>query len=537
VSAERVWQPSSVPRATSEVVGRHGVWHLVQPVVASSARERGAVSAPRLDTVSGTLEGQTVSAPNGRPVERFLGIPYAGSPAGNQRWRRPVPPPPWAGIRSALAFGPTAPQGPGLPSSLPAFRAEATDEDCLTLNVWAPTLNGERPVMVWIHGGAFTSGGSSQAVFDGSRLAVEADAVIVTINYRLGALGFLCPDDAGPATDTVGNAGLHDQLAALAWVRDHSGALGADPSAIMVFGESAGAGSILHLLASTVDPLASRAAAQSGEAWTLSREEASRVAGTLAAALGVDRADASTLRRVPTSALLAAQDRVTLQLFGQTGVMPFAPAVDDDLLDRPVLDGIVSGHEAGVALVIGTTRDELRLFPDPTGPALDDERLARRVARLVPNRDAHDTVAAYRAALGTGVGNGDVWEAVRTDARMRMPAIRLAEARAASGTPAFVYRFDWAAPGIGAAHAVDLPFTFGTFDREGWAPAVGHDPAAEALGARLRRAWAALAATGDPSQDGLPWPPYETPRRAVMVFDRAVSVVDDPDGSVCDCYR
>jgi len=494
------------------------------------------VNVPRLETVSGTVEGQTVAAPGGIPVQRFLGIPYAASPAGLRRWLRPRPPPAWTGIRSARAFGPAAPQGPGLPSPLPAFRAGTTSEDCLTLNVWTPTLTGRRPVMVWIHGGAFTSGGSSQPVFDGARLAVEADAVIVTINYRLGALGFLCPDDAGPATDAIGNAGLHDQLAALAWVRTHAEALGGNSFTMTVFGESAGAGSILHLLASTADPVATRAAAQSGEPRTLSREEAARTAGKMAAALGIGRGDAASLRRVPTEALLAAQDRVTLELFGETGIMPFAPAVDEVLLDRPVLDGIAEGRGTGVALVLGTTRDELRLFPDPTGAALDDERLARRVARMVPNGDGHGAVAAYRAALGPTAGNGDVWEAVRTDARMRIPALRLAEARATLGTPAFVYRFDWAAPGLGAVHAVDVPFTFGTFDREGWAVAVGHDRGADALGVRLRASWTALAATGDPSPDGLAWPPYETPRRAVMVFDRAVRVADDPDVAVRGFY-
>ena len=155
---------------------------------------------------------------------------------------------------------------------------------------------------------------------------------------------------------------------------------------------------------------------------------------------------------------------------------------------------------------------------------------------MVPNGDGHGTVAAYRAALGPTAGNGDVWEAVRTDARMRIPTLRLAEARATSGTPAFVYRFDWAAPGLGAVHAVDVPFTFGTFDREGWAVAVGREPAADALGVCLRASWAALATTGDPSPDGLAWPPYETPRRAVMLFDRTVGVVDDPDIAVRRCY-
>jgi para-nitrobenzyl esterase len=390
--------------------------------------------------------------------------------------------------------------------------------------------------MVWIHGGAFTTGGSSQPVFDGCRLAAEADAVIVTINYRLGALGFLCPADAGPGADTVGNAGLHDQLAALGWVRTHAAALGADPSTITAFGESAGAGSILHVLASTADPIVSRAIAQSGEPRTLTREEAARVVDRLAVALEIDQADAAAMHRVPAGALLAAQDHVTLELFGETGVMPFGPAVDGDLLDEPVLDGFATGRGAEVALVLGTTRDELRLFPDPSSAGLDDERLQRRVARLVGGPDATAAIAAYRAALGPTAGNGDVWEAVRTDARMRIPTVRLAEARAASGAPAFVYRFDWAAPGLGAAHAVDVPFTFGNFDREGWADAVGHDDAADSVGVRLRRAWTALAATRDPSQDGLLWPTYDAARRAVMVFDREVRVVDDPDRAVRGCY-
>jgi len=391
--------------------------------------------------------------------------------------------------------------------------------------------------MVWIHGGAFTAGGSSQPVYDGARLAAEADVVVVTINYRLGALGFLCPEDAGPETETVGNAGLHDQLAALRWVRSHAPAFGGDPSRLTAFGESAGAGSILHLLASTAEPVVTRAAAQSGEPRTLSLEEAARVASRLAAALGVDRATADNLRPVPTAALLAAQDQAIVEVFGETGVMPFAPSVDGDLLDRPVLDAMAAGRGTDVALLIGTTRDELRLFADPTGAQLDDERLARRVARLVPGRDPLEVIAVYRCALESGAGNGDVWEAIRTDARMRMPTLGLAEARAASGAPAFVYRFDWAAPGLGAAHAIDLPFTFGTFDREGWGAVVGYDEAADSLGAELRQALAALAATGDPSRDGLAWPPYEATRRAVMVFDRDTRVVDDPDHAVRGCYH
>ena len=285
------------------------------------------MSAPRVETVSGTIEGEIVALPDRSPIYRFLGIPYGASPEGARRWQRPASAPAWAGVRRAVAFGPAAPQRPGLPTALPAFRPDTMSEDCLTLNVWSPGLDGRRPVMVWIHGGAFTAGSSSQPVYDGARLAAEADVVVVTINYRLGALGFLCPDDAEPGTETVGNAGLHDQLAALRWVAQHATALGGDPSRFTAFGESAGAGSILHLLASTVGPAVTRAAAQSGEPRTLTREEAARVSSRLAAALHLDRAGADSLRPVPTAALLAAQEQVTIELFADT-VFP-------SITDRP----------------------------------------------------------------------------------------------------------------------------------------------------------------------------------------------------------
>jgi para-nitrobenzyl esterase len=239
---------------------------------------------------------------------------------------------------------------------------------------------------------------------------------------------------------------------------------------------------------------------------------------------------------VPSAALIAAQDQVTVEQFGATGVMPFAPAGRGARRRRPVLDGFALGRGGTVPLVLGTTRDELRLFPDPSGAGLDDQRLERRVARLIPGASTPDTIAAYRARLGPGQGTGDLWEAIRTDARLRIPALRLAEARAASGHPAYLYRFDWAAPAIGAAHAVDLPFTFGTFDREGWGDAVGHDAAADTLSSHLRGAWAAFAATGSPSQDDLRWPPYCPPDRPVMLFDRVSRVADDPDAGVRGCY-
>jgi len=492
------------------------------------------VTGPRVATASGTLEGDTLPTAGGPTVRRFLGIPYAAAPDGPRRWRRPSAPPPWAGVRPAHEFGAAAPQTTGLPSALPAFGPAVTAEDCLTLNVWSPALDGRRPVLVWIHGGAFVAGGSSQPVYDASRLAADHDLVVVTLNYRLGALGFLSPP--GPGSDRVANAGLHDQLAALAWVREHIGGFGGDHHRVTVVGESAGAGSILHLLAAGGPPPFDRAIAQSGEPRTLTQEQGATVAAAFTRALDALGADATQLDAAPLPALLAAQDRVAAELFATVGVMVYAPTVDGDLLDDDVLTAAAAGRGAAIPLVLGTTRDELRLFPDPASAALDDERLHRRVARLVPGHDGPATVDAYRRALGAAAANGDVWEAVRTDALMRIPTVRLADTRAAREATSFLYRFDWAAPNLGAAHAVDLPFTFGTFDREGWGAAVGADPAAEDLGRALRGSWAAFARTATPSTDTLPWVPYEPPRRATMLFDRTSRLVDDPDAPIRTWY-
>ena len=491
------------------------------------------MTGPRVETASGVVEGAIVEAPGGAPMHRFLGVPYAAPPVGSRRWARPLPPAPWPDVRPADTFGPAAPQLPSLAASLPPFRPPATAEDCLTLNVWTPALTGDRPVMVWVHGGAFTTGGSVQPVYDGARLAAEHDLVLVTVNYRLGALGFLTPDDATPDGDVVANAGLHDQLAALRWVREHAAALGGNPAAITVFGESAGAGSILHLMAATADPPFRRAIAQSGEPKTIDPDQARAVATAFAAAVGVDQPDTAHLRDVPLRALLDAQDRIALDFLATIGAMPFAPTVDGGLLDRDVRAAFDAGRGASVDLLLGTTRDELRLFPDPAATTMDEARLQRRVSRLMPDTDPVAAIGAYRATLPAAATAGDVWDAVRTDTMMRIPNLRVAESRAARGVPAFVYRFDWAAPSLGAAHAVDIPFTFGTFDRDGWGAAVGHDRDAEALGVNLRAAWAGFARNAVPGIEAVgPWPRYESPRRATMLLGREAGAVDDPDGPV-----
>jgi para-nitrobenzyl esterase len=486
-----------------------------------------------VETAHGRVEGDAVIAPGGEALVRFLGVPYAAPPVGARRFRAPVPPDPWAGVRPAHAFGPGAPQGAGVRSRLPAFSVADTSEDCLTLNVWTPSTAGRRPVLVWLHGGAFLGGGSAQGVFDAARLAGEGDVVVVTVNYRLGALGFLLPADGRDDMDA--NCGLRDQLLALYWVRDHAAAFGGDPARVTVFGESAGGGSILHLCVARDASPFRRAIVQSGEPRTLAPEVAARVRDALVAHLGLESPDPDALRAVPVDALLDAQGAVFAELGVATGLMPFHPVRDGAWIDVDPIAGFADGRARAVDLVIGTTRDELRLFADPRARDLDRTRLASMLTRLGgPGTDGDAAIAAYRRERGASLTAGEIWEAARTDAVLRVPALRVADAHTAAGGTTFVYRFDWEAPGIGAAHAVDVPFTFGTFDRDGWAAAVGADVDARAgsLSRELRRAWCAFAREGEPGHPGIgPWPRHDPATRPTMLFGATSGVVADPAGA------
>ena len=491
-------------------------------------------AGPLVETATGTVEGRRVATPVGSPVVRFLGIPYAAPPVGDLRFRAPAPPAPWTGIRPALRFGASAPQSDGVPSRLPSFSVAPTDEDCLTVNVWTPDPAGDpRPVLVWLHGGAYLGGGSAMGVFDAARLAAEGDAVIVTVNYRLGALGYLAFDPE--LDDAESNCGLRDQAAALRWVSEHAVAFGGDPARVTAFGESAGGGSVLHLCTARARPPIRRAIVQSGEPRTLTAELASRVRDALAGHLGIDAtgaAQVAALRACPVAAILEAQNEVLGDLAVATGMMPFHPTFDEDLVDLDPVAGFAAGRARDLDLVIGNTRDELRLWADPRARDIDDARLAQMLGRLAgPGADPARMIAVYREGPPPRSGP-EIWEAARTDAVLRVPALRVADAQVARGGTAFVYRFAWEAPGIGAAHAVDVPFTFGTFDRDGWGDAVGADAAAEALGRDLRAAWLAFAATGNPTHPGIPdWPRHDPRTRPTLCFAAPCRLEHDPDGA------
>ena len=484
-----------------------------------------------VETTAGAVEGRIKDG-----ILDFRGIPYAAPPVGELRFRPPQPPAPWPGVRDATRFGPMAPQNQGAMERMFGAPPRPMDEDCLTLNVWTPACDdGKRPVMVWIHGGAFLYGTGATPWYDGRSFARD-DVVLVTINYRLGALGFL-------HVDGQGNNGILDQVAALEWVRDNIAAFGGDPGNVTAFGESAGAMSVGTLLGlPAAKELFVKAIPESGAAHSpRSADEAEELANRFLVELGVDRGPLAVdhLRDLPTQALLDAQATVVEREMGAGGRgLPFTPVVDGVVLPEPPIDAIGKGQAAGVSVLIGTTRDEWRLFTmmDPTIATLDDESAARRVAAMVRNPSgAADVIAHYRASR-PDASISDLWSAVGTDVVFRIPAIRLAEHQSALGNEVFMYRFDYATPVfggvLGACHALEIPFVFDSLDAgaEMFVGPLNDDH--RTLARRMHESWVAFGRAGRPAADGLPeWPRYTAEKRATMLFDFEPRVVDDPDGA------
>jgi para-nitrobenzyl esterase len=492
-----------------------------------------------VETRSGKLAGRIEDG-----IHVFRGVPFAKPPVGPLRFRAPEPAPTWKGVREAFAFGPSAPQNPMM-LPLPGMDVGAMDEDCLYLNVWTPAPDRERrPVLVWIHGGGFVIGSGSQSIYDGSRLARRGDVVVVTINYRLGPLGFLHLADLCPGLEgAVGNCGIRDQVLALEWVRDHIEAFGGDPGNVTIFGESAGGMSVGTLLGTpSARGLFRRAIAQSGAAHNVhTRETASRVAEHFLERLGLRPADAArALREMPPDKLLDTQQQSMLSLGASLGLLlPFQPLTDGDLLPEPPIEAVRRGSARGVELLAGTTRDEWKLFSliDPALSQLDRAGLLARLEKQVGREGAERLVTTYEDVLAERgrVLASDVFTAIETDRVFRIPALRLAEAQRDHADDVFVYRFDWESPALGGAlgacHGVEIAFVFGVLDKPGVDFLSGKGPEADHLAEVTMDAWLAFARGGDPSVGALPggrWPRYDTDRRATLVFGRACEVQHDP---------
>jgi len=481
-------------------------------------------------TVQGELRGTVADG-----VQTFLGVPFAAAPSGANRLRPPQPVEPWDGVRDAIALGPAPPQVAPPESAGADWDTAVAGDDCLSLNVWTPDPGSAGlPVMVWIQGGAFEIG--STAAYDGSRFARDG-VVCVVINWRLGADGFLY------LGDDCANVGLLDQVAALAWVRENIAAFGGDPENVTVFGQSAGAMSIGSLLTMPrAEGLFRRAILQSGAAHCALPAETARGIGRLLA----ERLDVPPTREaiaaVPVERMLRAQEQLRSEFLAQPdpgrwgeGIVPsmmlWQPVVDGEVLPGFPRERIAAGAGSAVDLVVGTNADDWRLFLVITGTIaqINDEVLTGAVevhgsqALAAYGLPVETALAAYRARY-PGAGPGDLLAAVQTDWWQRIPALRLADAHARAAAGTYMYEFAWAAPGLGAVHALEVPFVFDTLDTGArlFGPLLGDNPPQE-LADTMHAAWVSFATSGDPG-----WPAYDLGRRATMRFNTTSRVVDDP---------
>jgi para-nitrobenzyl esterase len=482
------------------------------------------MDAPIARTGSGDLRGVSRDG-----IAAFRGVPFAAPPVGDARFAPARPVAPWHGLRDATQHGPIAPQVPSRLNVAMGNFTRPQHEDCLTLTMCTPAPDGKaRPVLVWLHGGAWISGAGSLDWYDGAHLAREGDIVFVGVNYRLGAFGWL--HRPGIVDHECGTS---DMVAALAWVRDHIAAFGGDPRNVTVMGQSAGATSIGRLLTlPDARPLFRRAIMQSGGfgrgAYTSAM--ASGRADQLLRLLEIDPQAADALRRlraVEVRRMLAAQGELARAnaRFAQTMPM-FMPVLPVAMTQAEMLGAIADGA-AGKDVLVGATADEVHAFY-AADPAMQDPSPSAVVARF-----GGEAAAAQYRARRPGGSTLDLLADLGTDETFLLPAMRLAEAIARRGGNVHAYLFDWAAPGsrFRSCHCIDLPFVFGTFPA--WQDAAmlagGDAKQMMDLSAAMQRGWIEFVRTGDPTHDALPaWPRHSVERRQTMRFGARIGVVGDP---------
>jgi para-nitrobenzyl esterase len=493
-----------------------------------------------------TAHGPVRGSDHGR-IRTWKGLRYAAPPVGGLRFRAPEPPARWTEVAEATSFGPACPQ-PSFPN-MPLDLGAPQGEDCLSLNVWASsdTEPGDgKPVLVWLHGGAYVLGSASQPLYDGRRLAGGGDVVVVTVNYRLGALGFLDLSSFSTARRRFDpNIGLHDVLAALRWVRENIAAFGGDPGKVTLFGESAGAGIVTTLLAApAAEGLFAGAIAQSSPATSVyDRERGRRVAVEVLEKLGIAPSDVDGLPDVPLAAILAASQEVFDEVpVRNPGTLAFVPIVDGELLHDYPVKLAQEGRSHPVPLIIGTNKREAALFRLMRSPLMPITPRAitsmfTQIAAEQPDLQLptqEQIVSAY-----SRLRRKARFLSIATDVGFRMPSVWLAEGHSRVA-PVYLYRFDYATPLlklllVSAAHATELPYVWGNLG----APKdptlkLGGAKTAKAVSRRVRTRWINFAARGWPAGPaGEPdWMPYREADRACLIIGKRDAVVRDVDGPI-----
>jgi para-nitrobenzyl esterase len=494
---------------------------------APPSTDRPTVRAP-----AGAVQGRAADG-----IESFKGIPYAAPPVGQSRWRPPAPIAVWPGVRDGSDYGPACIQPtPGAPSVYSGDLGR-TSEDCLTLNVWTPATTGKAPVMVWIHGGALVAGSSKEPLYDGEALAKEG-IVVVSINYRLGVLGFLAHPDlsAESPVGISGNYGIMDQVAALTWVKRNIAAFGGDPEQVTIAGESAGGLSVMYLMASPIARgLFQRAITQS--AYMISTPE---LKDARYGAPSAETAGTNLARALQAPSLQVLRSRDPQQLTDAAAMSGFSPfgAVDGKVLTGQLVDVFAQGKQAPVPILAGFNSGEIRslrvLAPPAPRTAADYEAvirarygdLADEFLRLYPSSDTAESVLA-----------------TTRDALYGWTSERLVRDQTALGKPSFLYLFDHGYPameqaGLHAFHASELPFMFGNTDRttSRW-PAIPDTDEEHALSQAMVRYWASFVKTGHPEAAGaVVWAPYGADE-AYLVFKARPEAGHDLMPGMFDLHR
>ena len=497
-------------------VGLAGVpFHILGADSASS-------SGPVANTTSGKIRGRVVNK-----VQAFQGIPYGAPTGGNRRYLPAAKPEPWTGIKDTISWGDEAPQGPHteIPEVAATIPKTGLSEDCLRLNVWTNSLKGKRPVMVWFHGGGFTSGNGSYTIYDGANLARKHDVVQVTVNHRLNTFGFLYLADKGGRFAEASNVGITDCVAALQWVKDNIANFGGDPNNVTIYGQSGGAGKVSTLLAMpSAKGLFHRAIIQSG----------SNLAGTTVA--NAVRATETFMAKVNAKTpddlqKLSMQDLIqaTLTTPGVGG----GPVVDGKTLPNGPFDPTAPEMSNDVPVIIGTTEYEVTFFPNTKYDPLDDAQLKAAFAQQTGgNADNADKLLASYKKGRPKASNLELSLVLASD-NFRGNVITEAERKAAQKAPVYMYYFTWQSPVSGGKlrsfHTLEIPFVNYNVDDGKSMTGSGQDR--YALQDKMSTAWTNFARTGNPNHKGLPqWTPFEMSKRATMIFDNTCQVVNDPHG-------
>jgi para-nitrobenzyl esterase len=497
-----------------------------------------APAAPTVATSAGKIRGVSDSG-----VYAFKGIPYGASTAGAGRFQPPAKPKPWSGVRDATQLGHRSPQLLSLfhgvvPPEVEAMdRDEMMGEDCLVLNVWTPTLDrgGKLPVMVWLHGGGFTTGSGGFICYDGTQLAKKHDVVVVTVNHRLTALGYLYLAGLGAERfATSSNVGNLDIIAALEWARDNIANFGGDPGNVTIFGQSGGGGKVSSLMAMpAAHGLFARAIVQSGASVKgISSDNASRNAERYLARLNLKPNQADQLLTLPVDQLLKASNE------GSGPPINWGPVVDGRTLPTDPFDPVATPLSGNIPVLIGTVETEVTFFPGQMLEPMDDATFHGRVKQLLrsaSDADVDGVIAAYRKGRPDRA-NTDLYLIMSSDATFRASILLEAERKAQqTQSPVYQYYFTWRSPvrdgKLRTFHTLEIPFVFDNVDECKSMTGSGADrlPLAD----KMSKAWVAFARSGNPNHAGLPdvWVPYDNTRRATMIFNDKCELLNDPYGS------